>query len=165
MSKRSLAVLSVLLVSGASVFAGSTDQRQITWNDLSMILQKKLQIVMPDGTRIEGKALAVETDALALQVTKTTNANAYPSGTLLVPRATLKAFDIQRPSYYWRVIGVFVGSVGGAVAGVGIGATHFGRTTSGGPWAAGAAAAVVPVAGYYLGKRADQRVTTYVITQ
>ena len=165
MNQRSLALLVLLPLSHAAVFAGGTDQRQIAWNDLSAILAKNVRIVMPDGTRIEGKAVALESDALAVQVTKTTNVNDYPKGRLLVPRATLQAFDIHRPTFYWRVIGVFVGAVGGAVAGVGISATHFGRTSSGGPVAATAAAVVVPVAGYYLGKRADQRVTTYVLTK
>ena len=165
MNKRLLAAFFLLLLCSAPIFAGSADQRQIAWSDLPMVFDQNIRIVMPDGTRIEGKAVALESDALAVQVTKTTNVNDYPKGRLLVPRATLQAFDIHRPTFYWRVIGVFVGAVGGAVAGVGISATHFGRTSSGGPVAATAAAVVVPVAGYYLGKRADQRVTTYVLTK
>jgi hypothetical protein len=165
MNKRLLAAFSLLLLCSAPIFAGSADQRQIAWSDLPMVFDQNIRIVMPDGTRIEGKAVALESDALAVQVTKTTNVNDYPKGRLLVPRATLQAFDIHRPTFYWRVIGVFVGAVGGAVAGVGISATNFGRTSSGGPVAATAAAVVVPVAGYYLGKRADQRVTTYVLTK
>jgi len=165
MNKRLLAGFFLLLFFSAPIFAGSADQRQIAWSDLPTVFNKNIRIVMPDGTQIEGQAVALETDALAVQVTKTTNANDYPKGRLLVPRATLQAFDIHRPTFYWRIIGVFVGSVGGAVAGVGISATHYGRTSSGAPMVATAVAVVVPVAGYYLGKRADQRVTTYVVTR
>src|SRR5436190_202347 len=73
----------------ASAFAQGVGQRQIAWNDLPVIFNKNIRIVMPDGTRIEGKATELEADALAVQVGKTTNENAYPKGRLLVPRATL----------------------------------------------------------------------------
>jgi hypothetical protein len=116
---------------------------------------------MPDGTRIEGKAVALETDALAVQVTKTTNANDYPKGKLLVPRATLQAFDIRNPTYHWRVVGTVLGTLGGVVA-LAVGALADSNEISA---TALAAAGAIPVAGYFLGQRADQRVTTYVITQ
>jgi len=164
MNKRLLAAFFALLFS-APIFAGNADQRQIAWSDLPMVFNKNIRIVMPDGTQIEGQAVALETDALAVKVTKTTNANQYPKGRLLVPRATLQAFDIPHTTYYWRTVGVFVGVVGGAVTGVGISATHFGRTSSAATGLATAVAIVVPVGGYYLGKRADQRVTTYVVTR
>jgi hypothetical protein len=159
-NKRLLAAFFVLLFS-APIFAGSADQRQIAWNDLPMVFNKKIRIVMPDGTRIEGKAVALETDALAVQVTKTTNANDYPKGKLLVPRATLQAFDIRNPTYHWRVVGTVLGTLGGVVA-LAVGALADSNEISA---TALAAAGAIPVAGYFLGQRADQRVTTYVITQ
>ena len=165
MNKRFLPAFFLLSFFSAPIFAGSADQRQIAWSDLPTVFNKNIRIVMPDGTQIEGQAVALETDALAVKVTKTTNAKDYPKGRLLVPRATLQAFDVPHTTYYWRVVGVFVGAVGGAVAGVGISATHYGRTSSAAPVVATAVAVVVPVAGYYLGKRADQRVTTYVVTK
>jgi hypothetical protein len=162
MNKRLLAAFFVFLFS-APIFAGNADQRQIAWSDLPMVFNKNIRIVMPDGTRIEGKAVALETDALAVQVTKTTNANDYPKGKLLVPRATLQAFDILNPTYHWRVVGTTLGTLAGVVAVVGIAIVKGGSgDIPVGAWAAGGA---IPVAGYFLGQRADQRVTTYVVTQ
>src|ERR1700746_1472338 len=114
MNKRLLAAFFALLFS-APIFAGSADQRQIAWSDLPMVFNKNIRIVMPDGTQIDGQATALEIDALAVKVTKTTNAKEYPKGRLLVPRATLQAFDLPHTTYYWRMVGVFVGVVGGAV--------------------------------------------------
>jgi hypothetical protein len=159
MNKRLLAAFFLLLFFNALLFAGIADTRQIAWSDLPTVFHKNLRIVMPDGTRIEGKAVALETDALAVEVTKTTNVNDYPKGRLLVPRATLRAFDIPNPTYRWRILG----AVGGAVAGVGALAVFAYFTNGNGVAWAGAAA--IPVAGYFLGQRADQRVTTYVVAQ
>jgi hypothetical protein len=162
MNKRLLAAFSLLLLCSAPIFAGSADQRQIAWSDLPMVFDQNIRIVMPDGTRIEGKAVALESDALAVQVTKTTNVNDYPKGRLLVPRAMLQAFDIRNPTYHWHVIGTVLGTLAGVVAVVGIAIVGGGSDVSPGAWAAGGA---IPVAGYFLGQRADQRVTTYVLTQ
>jgi len=162
MNKRLLAAFFLLLLCSAPIFAGNADQRQIAWSDLPTIFNKNIRIVMPDGTRIEGKAVALETDALAVEVTKTTNPNNYPKGKLLVPRATLQAFDIQNPTYHWRIIGTTLGTLAGVVAIVGIAIIAGGSDF---PAAAAAGGAAIPIAGYFLGQRADQRVTTYVITQ
>jgi hypothetical protein len=161
MNKRLLAAFFLLLFFSAPIFAGSADQRQIAWNDLPKIFNKKIRIVMPDGSRIEGKAVAIETDALAVQVIKTTNANDYPKGRLLVPRATLQAFDIRNPTYHWRVVGVVLGSLGCVVAA----AVAILANSSDVSAPALVAGGALPVAGYFLGQRADQRVTTYVVTQ
>jgi len=161
MNKRLLAGFFLLLFFNALLFAGSADTRQIAWSDLPTVFHKNIRIVMPDGTRIEGKAVALETDALAVQVTKTTNGNDYPKGRLLVPRATLRAFDIPNPTYHWRVLGTVLGTLAGVVAVVGISIVKGGNDIPVGAWVVGGA---VPVGGYFLGQRADQRVTTYVLT-
>jgi len=55
-----------------------------------------------------------------------------------------------------------IGALAGIVAVAAIALTQGGNDTPVGAWAAGGA---IPVAGYFLGQRADQRVTTYVVTQ
>ena len=132
-----------------------------------MIFNKNIRIVMPDGTRIEGKATELEADALAVQVGKTTNENAYPKGRLLVPRATLKSFDIGNSTHRWRVIGTAMGYTGGIAVGALMGLAASGIGARDGVAAGVAIAGVggVTVAGYYWGRQVDRRVTTYVVTQ
>src|SRR5207248_153263 len=91
------------------VGAAAREQRQTTWEGLSVIVGQKVRVVMPDGARIEGKAMEVEVDALAIEISKTSNSAAYAKGKFLVPRATLKALDVQRPTRKWRAVGVGVG--------------------------------------------------------
>jgi hypothetical protein len=143
--------------------AESREQRQTTWDGLAVVVGHTARIVMPDGTRIEGKATGVEADALAMEIHKTTSKTAYPKGTFLVPRATLKAVDVEQPTGHWRLVGV---GVGGAVSAVlvilAIGANHFhARPSVEAELISGAVA--VPVGGYLLGRRADRRTVTYVI--
>ncbi len=165
--ERSIAVV-LLLMAGFGApraRAENREQRQTTWEGLSAIVGQKVRIVMPDGGRIEGKALAVEVDALAVDVRKTSNRVAYPKGKFLVPRATLKAIDVDRPTRHWRIVGTAVGGGIGvvlAVLAVDLAATGFhSRHPVVGGLAAGAVA--MPVGGYVLGRIADRRTITYVI--
>jgi hypothetical protein len=146
--------------------AGKEQQRQIVWDGLSAIVGQKVRIVMPDGGRIEGTVQAVELDALAVEIHKTSNRVSYPKGKFLAPRATLTAVDVvERPTKRWRILGVAVGSVAGTFfailsvnsaksSGVGALAVTFGAVAVG-----------TPVVGYLLGNAADRRTTTYVITR
>jgi len=143
--------------------ADSREQRQITWEGLTVLLGHTVKIVMPDGARIEGRATSVEIDALAIEIRKTTNKTAYPKGKFLVPRATLKAVGMDRPKGPWRLVGVAVGGGVGVVLGVlafELEAFHPRLPVEAGliAWAV-----AVPAGGYLLGRRADQRTITYVI--
>jgi hypothetical protein len=142
--------------------ASGKEQRQITWDGLSAIVGQKVKVVMPDGARIEGTATALEVDALVVEIDKTSNKAAYPRGKFLVPRATLRAVDIDRPTVKWRIVGVAVGV--GIGAALGLLAKGAGSSGLGGLEAAfGVGAVAVPVAGYFMGRAADRRTITYVI--
>ena len=143
--------------------ASGKEQRQIKWEGLSALVGKKVKVAMPDGARIEGKATGVEVDALAMEIHKTTNKTNYPKGKFLVPRATLKAVDMERPTGHWRLDGVGVG--GGVGALVAVLAYELRGFRAGNRWEAAlmAGAVAVPVGGYLLGRRADRRTVTYVI--
>jgi hypothetical protein len=146
--------------------AASKEQRQTTWEGLSAVVGQKVRIVMPDGARIEGQAKRVEADALAVEIHKTSNKAAYPKGIFLVPRATLRAVEIDHPTFRWRAVGLAIGG------GLGILSAYFAHaSTSGfirsstleGVFAAGAV--VLPIGGYLIGRPADRRTITYVIAQ
>ncbi len=148
------------IVFRAPATAGPPQQRQITWSGLSDIVGEKVRITMPDGARIEGKAMDVEPDALVVDVRKTANPSLYPKGRLLVPRATLRAFEINHPTQHWRLV-----STGLAVLPALILVLIAGSLGGGGRAAAIGGAAGLPAVAYLLGRAADQRVTTYLITQ
>jgi hypothetical protein len=166
MTNRYAIAIALLLMSGPCaprVGAAGREQRPTTWQGLSVIVGHKVSIVMPDGARIAGKATAVEVDALAVEISKTSNKTAYPKGKFLVPRATLKAVDVSSPTRHWRVVSLAVGGGIGvflAVLAVDLGSFHTRHPVRG---ALAAGAAGVPVVAYLLGRAADSRTITYVI--
>jgi hypothetical protein len=164
--KRTVAIgLLLMLGWGAPrLAADNREQRQTTWEGLTVVVGHTVKIVMPDGARIEGKATGVEVDALAIDIHKTTNKVNYPKGKFLVPRATLKAVDMERPTGHWRVVGL---AAGGGVGALLVLAVSTGWFHGQPPIEAGliSGAVAVPVGGYLLGRRADRRTITYVIAQ
>jgi len=160
-----LALLLALAASTPRAEASGREIRPIAWEGLSVVIGQTVRIVLPDGTRIDAKAKAVQDDALAVEIAKTSNQAAYPKGPFLVPRATLKAIDVGRPTKRWRAVGLSVGGGIGAFLGVlAIDLSESGfhtRHPVEGALIAGAIA--VPVGGYLLGRAADRRTVTYVI--
>jgi hypothetical protein len=144
--------------------AANKEQRQTTWEGLSAVVGQKVKVVMPDGARIEGKATAVEVDALAVEIGKTSNKAAYPKGKFLVPRATLRAVDVDRPTVQWRIVGVVVGG-GIGVLMVALAKAAGNSKLTGLQVVFSAGAVGVPVAGYFMGRAADRHTITYVIAQ
>lgn len=158
MLNRYVIAVSLLLMLGwgaPRAVAGSQEQHHVTWDALSVVVGQNVRVIMPDGARIEGRATELQEDALVVEIRKTTNKAAYPKGKFLVPRATLRALDVQRNTQYWRIAGVS--------AGLGVGILVWAASPRSAGY--GVAAAAVPVAGYFLGRAADQRTVTYVITQ
>ncbi|HUB79049.1 MAG TPA: hypothetical protein VMB03_09650 [Bryobacteraceae bacterium] len=162
-SRVAIGLLLMLGYGAPHLAADSREQRQTTWEGLSVVVGHTVKILMPDGARIEGKATGVEVDALAIEIHKTSNKTNYPKGKFLVPRATLKTVDVDRPTGHWRAIGVSAGGAVGAV--VAVLAYELRGFKSGSRWEAGllVGAAALPVGGYLLGRRADRRTITYVI--
>lgn len=159
----SIGLLLMLGCGAPSMAAESREQRQTTWEGLSVVLGHTVRIVMPEGARIEGKATGVEVDALAMEIHRTTNKTTYPKGKFLVPRATLKAVDMDRPTKHWRLVGIGVGGGVGAVLGVLAVALDGFHSRHPVEAALIGGAVAVPVGGYLLGRRADRRTVTYVI--
>jgi hypothetical protein len=165
--RRGIAIGLLLMLAGGALRLGaeSREQRQVTWEGLTVVVGRTVRIVMPDGACIEGKATGVEVDALAMEIRKTTNKVNYPKGKFLAPRATLKVVDVERPTGHWRVVGLAVGGGVGAVMAVLAIELADGGWQTRHPVAAelGAGAVGVPIGGYLLGRRADRRTVTYVI--
>jgi hypothetical protein len=145
--------------------AGTGGERRVNWDGLAAIVGRQVRVVMPDGAHIEGSVTGLETDALAVDIHKTSNRKAYPKGHFLLPRATLRAVDVvERSSKHWRIVCVALGGGIGYLAARAAINSSKGSGPGVGGIGLGTLAAGLPVGGYLLGNAADRRVTTYVIT-
>jgi hypothetical protein len=144
--------------------AGSVDERQAAWEELATIVGRQVRLVMPDGARIEGRAIALEVDALGVDIRKTTNKTAYPKGRFLVPRSTLRAVDVvQSSTKRWRILCLALGGGIGYLAARGAINSEKSSGAGAGTLGLGTLAVGLPVAGYLIGAAADRRATTYII--
>ena len=169
MIRQSLAVavaFSLLLQDAAFAQQAPTlqsKQVQITWEELSaLVIDRKISITLPDGTRLQGEALAVRPDALVLDVQKTSNKNLYPKGQTEVPRPAVSEVRVIRlRGPVMRIIGGILGGIGGTFAAGALGfvtdsmAVLLPMLFLGVPLSA--------VAGYYAGKLADTYTTRLLI--
>ncbi len=167
----SIGVLALLWASTTHVDAAAKEQRQIAWKGLAAVVGHRVKIVMPDGARVEGKALSVEVDALAVDIGTTSNPSIYPKGKFLVPRATLKTVDVSHPTKKWRVLCTSVGGALGLFLGVEAALKvsesepYYGASRNRENQAFVAVAIATPILGYLIGTAADRRTITYVIAQ
>ncbi|HLK67187.1 MAG TPA: hypothetical protein VKU19_27320 [Bryobacteraceae bacterium] len=141
--------------------------KQVTWQQLPMVIGKTVSIAVAGGVVISGKATAVEPDALVVNVKSTTDGTLYAKGQTRVPRATLHTLELRTKGKKFRVIGTALGAgaglVGGAVAAFEIGGIL--DNHNGGKAAAAfvGITAGATLAGYLVGNVADKRSTTIEI--
>ena len=68
---------------------------RLTWSELApVVVDRKVGTTLPDGTRIEGQALAVRPDALVMDITKTSDRKAHPKGQTEIPRSSLMELGV-----------------------------------------------------------------------
>jgi hypothetical protein len=91
----------------------------VKWEGLTVVTGSTVSIAMPGGAVITGKATSVESDALVVDVRKTSDRTAYPKGVVRVPRATLHRFEMQTKGKVGRAVGIPVGFVVGFAGGLG----------------------------------------------
>ena len=84
--------------------AEAADVMHVQWRELSMVTGHTVRIFLPGG-HITGKAGTVEADTLVIEVQKTSDRNAYPKGTLRVPRERLHRIEIETKGKFFRVSG------------------------------------------------------------
>ena len=161
MTRNLLSATGILLVGAIPVWCGDARQLQLPWNELGpRITGHKVALVLPNGVHIEGKVRNVETGALRLKVSKTSDRDLLPTGERLIPRESV---SLLRVTEYRKLGRILVTSGALAIAG-GIVAANYPDLYE------GAVIVVVPaviagglvgvgVGGYYAGKRLDKTVT------
>ena len=154
-------VLGFLLGIGHSLlWAGEPRQLQLKWSELGpRIEDRKVALVLSGGTYIEGKVQRVVPDGMWLRVSKTSDRQAQPKGSHLIPRLSVSMLQVTDYRKVARVL-VTAGAVA-AVAGI-VAASN--PDVSEGPGIVAipviAAAGIIgaAVGGYHAGKRLDKRV-------
>lgn len=111
----------LVLLCGNAGFAAQEREFRLAWGDLKPLIEgQEIALTLPDSTHIQGKATAVRTDSLVVDVRKTSNTNLHPKGEAMIPRSsvfTIEAKKLRKGS----TIAKFAGWVGGSVAGSAIG--------------------------------------------
>jgi hypothetical protein len=154
-------VLAVLLgMSQSPLRGGEPRQFQLQWSELGpRIEDKKVALVLPGGTYIEGKVQAVEPDGLRLRISKTSDGKAQSKGKHLIPRPSVSTLRVTE----YRKLARLLVTAGALAVAAGIVAANHPDLYEGPavvivPAVTAAGMVGVAVGGYYAGKRLDKRV-------
>src|SRR6202035_2929938 len=74
----------------------------------------------PGGARVEGEAVEVRREELAMKIAKTSDAHANPKGVGSIPRASVTTVQLLEMRFVGRIVGTIVGAGAGLGAAVGI---------------------------------------------
>jgi hypothetical protein len=151
--------VAALILFSLPSFAVQKQRLRLEWQDLAPVIgDRKIALVLPDGTAIEGKVLGVEAGALQLQVTKTSDRKVMRKGPAEIPRAAVRVIRITRYANYWR-LALTPGIPGAALGAMAVATSSVQPTPD--PVKVvtiGMAVAVgTTITGYYLGKKLDCR--------
>ena len=164
-----LAVLIIGLLSIPSIgFAAGADEIQLPWSEIAALVEhQKVALVLPDAATIEGQVLAVEPDALVLDIKKSSDPRSHPARQSSIPRSSISVLQLKQVKGNRRWLGAAIGAGAGGVAGwlLAEGVFHVsgeGLNPSKAPVVVGSAAGLVAGAaaiGYFAGRKGDRRVT------
>jgi hypothetical protein len=144
--------------------AAAPKELRTTWRELAGIAAgKKISIVLPEGAHLRGNVLAVESDKLILDVTKTSDNGAFPKGRISLPRASLRSFTMTQSRTFWKVIGTAIGLGGGLAIAAPVN-TYAHNEGDGAPLAVATIIAVPTALGFLAGWSADRKKVTVTIT-
>ncbi len=139
---------------------GEPRQLQLKWSELGpRIGDRKVALVLPGGTYVEGKVQRVVPEGIWLRVSKTSDRQAQPKGSHLIPRPSVSMLQVTD----YRKIARLLVTAGAVAAAAGIVAANYPDVSEGVgivvvPVIAAAGIIGLAVGGYYAGKRLDKRV-------
>jgi hypothetical protein len=144
--------------------AAAPKELHTTWRELANVAAgKKISIVLPEGVHLRGNVLCVENDKLVLDVTKTSDAHAFPKGSTSLPRAAVRSFTMTQSRTRWKIIGTAIGLGGGLAIAAPVNA-YAHNEGDGAPLAVAAIIAVPTALGFLAGWSADRKTVTVTIT-
>lgn len=160
MATRSLLALPVLLLLlPAAAEPQEPEKQQYRWVDLeSRITNSKVAFMLPDGTQVKGRVLAVVAEGLRMNVTETSDPSAQSKGQHLIPAQSLSVIRVMESSKKWRVICTIAAPFAAVAAYAGAAGGLPDSSESGN----GSVSAVVLgslAGGYFLGRALDKKAT------
>jgi hypothetical protein len=160
MRKGTKLVAAVVALSQSMLWAGEPRHLQLKWSELGpRIEDRKVALVLPGGTYVEGKVQRVVPDGMWLRVSKTSDHQAQPKGSHLIPRPSVSMLQVTE----YGKLGRLLVTAGAAAAVAGIVAASNPAVSEGPgivavPVLAAAGIIGAALAGYHAGKRLDKRV-------
>lgn len=125
------AVVLLSLCPGSRLSAGEKGAA-VGWTELATYVNgMKFATVLEDGTKVEGRAISVVPEGLAVNVSKSSG-KLYGKGRAMLPRVMLSSIDVLKSGKKFKIIDPIVGCAGVGVLGGVVGVAR------GGPLGAGA---------------------------
>ena len=155
-----IVLVALLGMSQSLVWGGEPRQLQLKWSELGpRVEDRKVALVVPGGTYVEGKVQRVVPDGLWLRVSKTSDHKAQPKGSHLIPRPSVSMLQVTE----YRKLARLLVTAGAIAAAAGIVAANHPALYEGPlvvivPAVTAAGMVGVAIGGYYAGKRLDKRV-------
>lgn len=165
MNRKSLvAVLMCSMLFGESTAMAASRPIELKWDELASHVEgREIELVLPDATVLKGEVEALRDDALVLNVKNTSDSKAHPKGNAVIPRAAVTLISVRdSPGRWGRGIGVTLGTLCGMALGTYVAAEHS-HSVGTGVSTFAAIAGAGTVAGYFIGKPADRRMTQICI--
>ena len=149
----------LLAVGNAILLAAGPREVQSKWDELApLVMGRKIALVLPAGTHVQGKVLAVEQDGLRMKVTRTSDRKVLAKGERLIPRQSVSVLHLTE----YRKAGRILCTVGSVALAAAIIASqkidlYEGPLVVIVPTMATVGTIGVGVGGYFAGKRIDRR--------
>jgi hypothetical protein len=153
----------ILLTTLSRRLAAAQVEIERPWSEIPSVVGHEVALVLPDGTSIRGKVLAVQADALAMDVKKTSDKRLHPKGRTTISRSSISVIELRQMRRFR--IGRLVGGLAGWAGGVLLGYVIGGNAGHGeGAFASAGVGALVggvggAVLGGYAGGASDRRIT------
>ena len=157
-----VALLSAMLWMPHAVLMAESGTVELRWSELaSTIGGHRVELALTEGKKVSGEVLSVRADSLVLDVA--VPAEGFVKGSSSIPRTSVSLIKLERSHGTW---GRGMGTTLGVITGAGVGGYVSTR-------AANSVGPAIPiflgltgstaVAGYYLGRQLDRRVTVITI--
>ncbi len=157
-----------VLVWTASAWAGGPKEVTLSWDALApAITGKKVALVLPDGTSIQGKVRGVDPAGLQIKISKTSDKRGQPKGLHTIPKQSVSVLNVTDYRKLGRVL-CTAGTLAALAPILALGASDSsiqeGPAVVVVPSVAVAGTAGLAVGGYYVGKAIDKQITLVRVT-